>query len=137
FLLSECSKMNLNPCFIADIDNQKWTFNLSNGGYPNPVPVVDELKKGIHFNPLMEDEEFDYLRGQHQNTISKIPLDNKELYLFVEGQERMEIWKCSKHFSIKDATVYILNQREDKKESWISFSTGKVVRPDVISEGLN
>ncbi|MFN5295519.1 MAG: hypothetical protein ACK5BL_08315, partial [Flavobacteriales bacterium] len=38
---------------------------------------------------------------------------------------------CHKHFQVKDAIVHLLNQRDDKKESWISFSTGKIMRPDI------
>lgn len=31
----------------------------------------------------------------------------------------------------EDAIVHLFNQRDDKKESWISFSTGRIMRPEI------
>ena len=31
----------------------------------------------------------------------------------------------------KEAIVHLINQRDDKKESWISFSTGRIMRPEI------
>jgi hypothetical protein len=131
FMLAECSKLELSPCFIAEVDGQKWTFHLSSGGYPEPVPVVDELQKGVHFNPLLEDEMIERLTANHRCIVSHIPAGDESLYLYVTDGEQTEWWRCHKHFQLKDAIVHLLNQRDDKKESWISFSTGRIMRPEI------
>jgi hypothetical protein len=131
FMLAECSKLELSPCYIAEVGGQKWTFHLSSGGYPEPVPVVDELQKGVHFNPLLEDEMIERLTSNHRRIVSHIPEGDEALYLYVADREQTEWWRCHKHFQVKDAIVHLLNQRDDKKESWISFSTGRIMRPEI------
>jgi hypothetical protein len=131
FMLAECSKLQLSPCYIAEVDGQKWTFHLSSGGYPEPVPMVEELQKGVHFNPLLEDEMIERLTANHRRIVSHIPAGDESLYLYVTDGEQTEWWRCHKHFQVKDAIVHLLNQRDDKKESWISFSTGRIMRPDI------
>jgi hypothetical protein len=130
-MLAECSKLELTPCYIAEVDAQKWTFHLSSGGYPEPVPVVDELQKGVHFNPLLEDEMIERLTANHCRIVSHIPAGDEALYLYVTEGEQTEWWRCHKHFQVKDAIVHLLNQRDEKKESWISFSTGRIMRPEI------
>jgi hypothetical protein len=131
FMLAECSKLELTPCYIAEVDGQKWTFHLSSGGYPEPVPVVVELQKGVHFNPLLEDEMIERLTANHRRIVTNIPAGDEALYLYVTEGEQTEWWRCHKHFQVKDAIVHLLNQRDDKKESWISFSTGRIMRPEI------
>jgi hypothetical protein len=131
FMLAECSKLELSPCYIADVDGQKWTFHLSSGGYPEPVPVVEELQKGVHFNPLLEDEMIERLTANHRRIVSCIPVGDEALYLYATEGGQPEWWRCHKHFQVKDAIVHLLNQRDDKKESWISFSTGRIMRPEI------
>ena len=131
FMLAECSKLELSPCYIAEVDGQKWTFHHSSGGYPEPVPVVDELQKGVHFNPLLEDEMIERLTANHRRIVTNIPAGDEALYLSVTEGEQTEWWRCHKHFQVKDAIVHLLNQRDDKKESWISFSTGRIMRPEI------
>jgi len=132
FMLAECSKLELSPCYIAEVDGQKWTFHLSSGGYPEPVPIVEELQKGVHFNPLLEDEMIERLTANHRRIIANIPSGDESLYLYITDGEQTEWWRCNKHFQVKDAIVHLLNQRDDKKESWISFSTGRIMRPEII-----
>ncbi len=131
FMLAECSKLELAPCYIAEVDGQKWTFHLSSGGYPEPVPVVEELQKGVHFNPLLEDEMIERLTANHRRIIANIPAGDESLYLYVADGEQTEWWRCHKHFQVKVAIVHLLNQRDEKKESWISFSTGRIMRPEI------
>jgi len=131
FMLAECSKLELTPCYIAGVDGQKWTFHLSSGGYPEPVPVVVELQKGVHFNPLLEDEMIERLTANHRRIVTNIPAGDESLYLYVTEGEKTEWWRCHKHFQVKDAIVHLLNQHDDKKESWISFSTGRIMRPEI------
>jgi hypothetical protein len=131
FMLAECSKVELSPCYIAEVDGQKWTFLLSSGGYPEPVPVVDDLYKGVHFNPLLDDEMIERLTANHRRIVSHIPAGDEALYLYVTEGEQTEWWRCHKHFQVKDAIVHLLNQRDEKKESWISFSTGRIMRPEI------
>jgi hypothetical protein len=131
FMLAECSKLELTPCYIAEVDGQKWTFHLSSGGYPEPVPVLDELQKGVHFNPLLEDEMIERLTANHRHIVAHIPAGDEALYLYVTEGEKTEWWRCHKHFQVRDAIVHLLNQRDDKKESWISFSTGRIMRPEI------
>jgi hypothetical protein len=118
-------------CYIAEVDGQKWTFQLSSGGYPEPVPMVEELQKGVHFNPLLEDDMIERLTANHRRIVSHIPAGDESLYLYVTEGEQTEWWRCHKHFQVKDAIVHLLNQRDDKKESWISFSTGRIMRPEI------
>jgi hypothetical protein len=131
FMLAECSKLELSPCYIAEVNDQKWTFHLSSGGYAEPVPVVEELQKGVHFNPLLEDEMIERLTANHRRIVSHIPIGDESLYLYAAVGEQTEWWRCHKHFQVKDAIVHLLNQRDDKKESWISFSTGRILRPEI------
>ncbi len=131
FMLAECSKLEFNPCYIADIDGQRWTFNLSNGGYPEPVPVVEELQKGVHFNPLLKDDEIVRISENHKRIMTNIPEGDESLFIYVTEGEKHEWWRSKRHFHIKDGIVHLLNQRDDKKESWISFSTGRIVRPEI------
>ena len=134
FMLAECSKIELNPCYIAEVDGQNWTFNLSSGGYPEPVPIVDELLRGVHFNPLLEEDIVQSIISNHRRIVTNIPKGDESLYLYVAAGEQMEWWRCHKHFQVKDAIVHLLNQRDEKKESWISFSTGRIMRPEIIEQ---
>ena len=131
FMLAECSMLELSPCYIAEVDGQKWTFHLSSGGYPEPVPIVEELQKGVHFNPLLEDEMIERLTTNHRRILANIPADDESLYLYVADGEQSEWWRCNKHFYVKDAIVHLLNELDEKKESWISFSTGQIMRPEI------
>ena len=134
FMLAECSKIELNPCYIAEVDGQNWTFNLSRGGYPEPVPIVDELQRGVHFNPLLEEDIVESIISNHRRIVTNIPTGDESLYLYVAAGEQTEWWRCHKHFQVKDAIVHLLNQRDEKKESWISFSTGRIMRPEIIEQ---
>jgi hypothetical protein len=131
FMLAECSKLELNPCYIADLDGQKWTFNLSSGGYPEPVPVVEELQKGVHFNPMLEDDEIVRISENHKRIMTNIPEGDDSLFIYVTDGKNHEWWRSKRHFLIKDGILHVLNQRDEKKESWISFSTGRIVRPEI------
>jgi hypothetical protein len=131
FMLAECSKLELNPSYISDVDGQKWTFNLSSGGYPEPVPVVKELQKGVHFNPMLEDDEIVRISENHKRITTNIPEGDDSLFIYVTDGETHEWWRSKRHFLIKDGILHLLNQRDEKKESWISFSTGRIVRPEI------
>jgi hypothetical protein len=131
FMLAECSKLELNPCYIAEVDGQKWTFNLSSGGYPEPVPVVEELQKGVHFNPMLEEVEIAQISENHRRIMTNIPEGDESLFIYVTDGETHEWWRSKRHFHINDGIVHLLNQRDEKKESWISFSTGRIVRPEI------
>jgi hypothetical protein len=131
FMLAECAKIEINPCYIADVDGQKWTFYLASGGYPEHVPIVDQLRKGVHFNPLLENERIEELITNHRRILDNISEGDESLYLYVTDGEKFEWWRCCEHFKVKDAIVHLLNERNDKKESWISFSTGRILRPEI------
>jgi hypothetical protein len=71
------------------------------------------------------------LTANHRRIIANIPSGDESLYLYITDGEQTEWWRCNKHFQVKDAIVHLLNQRDDKKESWISFSTGRIMRPEI------
>jgi hypothetical protein len=131
FMLAELAALQLEPCYISEVDSVKWSFSLWNGGYPDPVPLVDELQKNVHFNPMIEDAEIERMKLAHKRIVTNIPQGDQSLYLRVADDAMEEWWKCDNHFKVKDAIVHLLNQRDEKKESWISFSTGRIMRPEI------
>lgn len=131
FLLSEMSKLNFEIAIRTKLDNQEWTVDLSKGGLPVIVPVVSKLEKIIHLNPMLNESEFEKYKIRHSEILENIPQNDDELYLKVSQDNQTEWWKCKDYFMVKNGIVYILNQRTDSKESWISFSTGKIMRPEI------
>ena len=131
FMLAELAELQLEPCYIAEVDSIKWSFSLWNGGYPDPVPLVDELQKNVHFNPMADNAEIELMTLAHNRIVAYIPPGDESLYLRVADDGMEEWWKCDNHFNVKDAIVHLLNQRDEKKESWISFSTGRIMRPEI------
>jgi hypothetical protein len=131
FLLSEVSKLNFAPAIRTKIDDQEWTIDLSWGGLPVIVPVVNDLEKSIHLNPLLNEKEFEKYKDRHFDILANISENEEQLYLKVSQDDKFEWWRCKDYFKVKNGVVFILNQRTDSTESWISFSTGKIMRPEI------
>jgi hypothetical protein len=131
FLLSEISKSNFEIAIRTRLDDQEWTVDLSKGGLPLIVPGVDNLDKNIHLNPMLSENEFESYKKRHLDILENIPENDVELYLKVSHEGSVEWWKCKDYFKVMNGVVYILNQRTDVLESWISFSTGRIMRPDI------
>jgi hypothetical protein len=132
FILSEITKTGITPCIRTTFEGQEWTIDYSFGGLPIIVPITNNFSDELHFNPLMEIKLRNKAK-EFQNEILKIiPENNEGLFLKVENGENVEWWCCNDHFMVKSGIVYVLNQRYENKESWISFTTGKIVRPEIL-----
>ena len=131
FLLSEISKQNFEVSIRTKLDDQEWTVDLSNGGLPVIVPVVAKLEKNIHLNPLLSESDFKKYKQRQLEILENIPDNGDEMYIKVGQDIQTEWWKCKDYFKVKNGVVYILNERTDSIESWISFSTGKIMRPEI------
>jgi hypothetical protein len=131
FMVSEISKTDIKPCLRTIFDNQEWTINYSLGGLPGIVPVIKNLSDEIHFNPRMNKGFVTNAKSFHQEILDNITDGDENLYLRVAEGDQLEWWCCNDHFKVKTGVVHVLNQRDEKRESWISFSTGKILRPDI------
>jgi hypothetical protein len=131
FLLSEISKLNFAIAIRIKLEDQEWTIDLSKGGLPVIVPNVENLEKNIHLNPMLSNNEFEKYRERQIDILENIPKNDDQLYLKVTQDDNFEWWKCKDYFKVNNGIVYILNQRTDSVESWISFSTGKIMRPEI------
>lgn len=85
----------------------------------------------MHLNPLLPKEDNERMLRGHQEILDTIPLEDTSLYLKVSEGLTIEWWKCADHFRVKEGIVHIINQRQENKESWISFSTGRIMRPEI------
>lgn len=132
FLLHEFNSMGLSFCYRCNLDNTNWTFDLSHGGYPAIVPCEESLSPEIHFNPLMNKETVQQIIDNHLEIIQKIPEHDGSVYLKVKEEGISEWYTCKEHFMIKNGILFLLNQRNEKTENWISFSTGKIFRPEIV-----
>lgn len=132
FLLHEFNSMGLLFCYRNNLEDIKWTFDLSHGGYPAIVPCEENLSPEIHFNPLMKKETVQHLIENHYEINQKIPEHDGSVYLKVKEDDISEWYTCKEHFMIKDGILFLLNQRNEKTENWISFSTGKILRPEIV-----
>ena len=132
FLLHEFNSMGLSFCYRCNLDNTNWTFDLSHGGYPAIVPCEKNLSPEIHFNPLMNKETVQQIIENHYEITQKIPEHDGSVNLKVEVDGISEWYTCKEHFMIKDGILFLLNQRNEKTENWISFSTGKILRPEIV-----
>ena len=72
-------------------------------------------------------------------TITKqhVPENSQVPYIKLEEDNKVEWWKCENHFFEKDGIIYLINQRSEKKENWISFTTGDIIRPTSINSEFN
>ena len=131
FMVSEISKIDIKPCLRTIFDNQEWTIDYSLGGLPGIVPVIENLSDEIHFNPRMNKGFVTNAKSFHKEILDNIPDGDENLYLRLAEGNQVEWWCCNDHFKVKSGIVHVLNQRDEKRESWISFSTGKILRPDI------
>ncbi len=132
FLLHEFNSMGLSFCYRCNLDSTNWTFDLSHGGYPAIVPCEENISPEIHFNPLMNKETVLKIIENHYEITQKIPEHDGSVYLKVKEEGISEWYTCKEHFMIKDGILFLLNQRNEKTENWISFSTGKILRPEIV-----
>jgi len=132
FLLAEFADLNIYIFYTTSFENISWSVNLSRGGYPFAVPMVDNISPETHFNPLLPLEFSAAEINFHKECISLIGPDSNTLYLKVEKDSIYEYWRCSQLFKVQDSILFILNQRNDKNQSWISFTTGRIIRPQII-----
>jgi len=63
--------------------------------------------------------------------LKNILYDDSQLYLKVCQDGKFEWWKCKDYFEIKNSIIYFLNQRTYTVESWIGFSTGKILKAEI------
>ena len=121
----------MNRCECIEKNSQNFRHLVGNIGFYEPVPLVDDLQNCVHFNPLLDEERIEWLSANHRRIVANIPGGDEALYLYVTEGEQTEWWRCHKYFQVKDAIVHLLNQRDEKKDSWISFSTGLIMRPEI------
>ena len=131
FMVAEFANLNFKLYYKSRINDIMWTFDMSHGGFPGIVPLVNKLDKKVHFNPFMPDDMIEKLTNNHYEINNYIFDEDCALYVIADSTANMEWIKCESHFRVMDGILYILNSRNDKNESWISFSTGKVIRPSI------
>ena len=81
----------------------------------------------------MSDEFISKLIENQKKIIDNISLSDYSPHFFIKHNDMEEWWRCDEHFMVKDHILYLLNERKEKKVNWISFSTGKIVRPEIIT----
>jgi hypothetical protein len=134
FILSSATEMKIKPCFRANFNEFNWTIDLSKGGLPVIVPFVEKFEDEIHFNPYLEKNEIEEMKQRHYEILDNIKDQQSGLFISISDGGRTEWWHCNNHFKINNGIVYVINSRSDENDSWISFSTGNILRPTLIDE---
>jgi len=129
FVVHEFSRLGIEMYVRSNIEDQKWIINYSKGGLPVLFPDEIEIDRKVHFNIYMPDDEIDSIINTATITKNNVPENSQVPYIKLEENGKVEWWKCENHFFEKDGIIYLLNQRNEKKENWISFTTGDIIRP--------
>ena len=137
FVVHEFSKLGIEMYVRACIEDQKWIINYSKGGLPVLFPDEIEIDRKVHFNIYMPDDEIDSIIKIATITKQHVPENSQVPYIKLEEDNKVEWWKCENHFFEKDGIIYLINQRSEKKENWISFTTGDIIRPTSINSEFN
>ena len=132
FMIAKFNNLDLKLVYKSDIGGDQWTFNMSMGGFPGIVPDINKIEPNIHFNPFTSKDLVNSIIKTHNEIKDKIIGNNPHPYFVFQTNHDNSWIPCDSFFKIIQGVVYILNGRQNEKESWISFSTGKIVRPSKI-----